>query len=158
MGMLGSVGWCLCMPNSQYSYLHWSGSLSWPAGQSAGPLQGCLTEWPAQTARSDWLVPVLINYSSLTYCCLDITIVKMLKIVWGKCHHGEQNYYFAHIYYFVSAFYHHSVEEEFLRLCYDFRYINGTRLDDRIIRTDWDSGFEEGRQYGLGESGGQVRE
>ncbi|XP_018649624.1 LOW QUALITY PROTEIN: putative 20 kD nuclear cap binding protein [Schistosoma mansoni] len=30
------------------------------------------------------------------------------------------------------------------------RYINKTRLDDRIIRTDWDAGFEEGRQYGRG--------
>lgn len=37
------------------------------------------------------------------------------------------------------------------------RYINGTRLDDRIIRTDWDAGFKEGRQYGRGKSGGQVR-
>ena len=36
------------------------------------------------------------------------------------------------------------------------RYINGTRLDDRIIRTDWDAGFREGRQYGRGKSGGQV--
>ena len=36
-------------------------------------------------------------------------------------------------------------------------YINGTRLDDRIIRTDWDAGFVEGRQYGRGKSGGQVR-
>ncbi|XP_062587641.1 nuclear cap-binding protein subunit 2-like, partial [Saccostrea cucullata] len=36
------------------------------------------------------------------------------------------------------------------------RYINGTRLDDRIIRTDWDHGFKEGRQYGRGKSGGQV--
>lgn len=36
------------------------------------------------------------------------------------------------------------------------RYINGTRLDDRIIRTDWDAGFKEGRQYGRGRSGGQV--
>ena len=36
-------------------------------------------------------------------------------------------------------------------------YINGTRLDDRIIRTDWDAGFIEGRQYGRGKSGGQVR-
>ncbi|XP_035751113.1 uncharacterized protein LOC104127082 [Egretta garzetta] len=35
------------------------------------------------------------------------------------------------------------------------RYINGTRLDDRIIRTDWDAGFKEGRQYGRGRSGGQ---
>ena len=36
-------------------------------------------------------------------------------------------------------------------------YINGTRLDDRVIRTDWDAGFEEGRQYGRGRSGGQVK-
>lgn len=36
------------------------------------------------------------------------------------------------------------------------RYINGTRLDDRIIRTDWDAGFVEGRQYGRGKTGGQV--
>jgi nuclear cap-binding protein subunit 2 len=38
------------------------------------------------------------------------------------------------------------------------RYINGTKLDDRIIRTDWDVGFKEGRQYGRGKSGGQVRD
>lgn len=36
------------------------------------------------------------------------------------------------------------------------RFINGTRLDDRIVRTDWDAGFVEGRQYGRGKSGGQV--
>lgn len=36
------------------------------------------------------------------------------------------------------------------------RCINGTRLDDRIIRTDWDAGFVEGRQYGRGKHGGQV--
>ncbi|VDN52998.1 unnamed protein product [Dracunculus medinensis] len=34
--------------------------------------------------------------------------------------------------------------------------INGTRLDDRIIRTDWDVGFSEGRQYGRGKHGGQM--
>jgi len=38
------------------------------------------------------------------------------------------------------------------------RYVNGTRLDDRIIRTDWDAGFVEGRQYGRGKHGGQVRD
>ena len=41
---------------------------------------------------------------------------------------------------------------------YGIRFINGTRLDDRIIRTDWDAGFVEGRQYGRGKSGGQVRD
>ncbi|XP_063711137.1 nuclear cap-binding protein subunit 2-like isoform X2 [Symsagittifera roscoffensis] len=38
------------------------------------------------------------------------------------------------------------------------RYVNGTRLDDRIIRTDWDAGFKEGRQFGRGRTGGQVRD
>ncbi|CAD5110976.1 DgyrCDS328 [Dimorphilus gyrociliatus] len=38
------------------------------------------------------------------------------------------------------------------------RYVNGTRLDERVVRTDWDAGFKEGRQYGRGKSGGQVRD
>ena len=28
------------------------------------------------------------------------------------------------------------------------KYIGGTKLDERVIRTDLDPGFEEGRQYG----------
>ncbi|XP_021532096.1 nuclear cap-binding protein subunit 2-like [Aotus nancymaae] len=35
-------------------------------------------------------------------------------------------------------------------------FLNGTCLDERIIHTDWDIGFREGRQYGRGVSGGQV--
>ena len=35
-------------------------------------------------------------------------------------------------------------------------FVNGTKLDNRIIRTDWDVGFKEGRQYGRGRGGGQV--
>ena len=35
-------------------------------------------------------------------------------------------------------------------------YIGGTKLDDRIIRIDWDAGFVDGRQFGRGKSGGQV--
>lgn len=38
------------------------------------------------------------------------------------------------------------------------RYVNGTRLDDRVIRCDWDAGFREGRQFGRGKHGGQVRD
>lgn len=38
------------------------------------------------------------------------------------------------------------------------KWINGSRLDDRVIRTDWDAGFKEGRQFGRGKSGGQVRD
>eukprot|EP00127_Corallochytrium_limacisporum_P004151 Clim_evm96s157 gene=Clim_evmTU96s157 len=38
------------------------------------------------------------------------------------------------------------------------KYLNGMKLDGRSIRTDWDAGFQEGRQYGRGSSGGQVRD
>ncbi|KAJ5387112.1 hypothetical protein N7509_009653 [Penicillium cosmopolitanum] len=38
------------------------------------------------------------------------------------------------------------------------KYVGGTKLDERIIRADLDPGFEEGRQYGRGKSGGQVRD
>jgi len=38
------------------------------------------------------------------------------------------------------------------------RLISGTKLDERIIRCDLDPGYKEGRQYGRGRSGGQVRD
>ncbi|TFK72194.1 RNA-binding domain-containing protein [Pluteus cervinus] len=38
------------------------------------------------------------------------------------------------------------------------RYISGTKLDERIIRCDLDLGYKEGRQFGRGKSGGQVRD
>ncbi|KAF3637225.1 Nuclear cap-binding protein subunit 2 [Capsicum annuum] len=36
------------------------------------------------------------------------------------------------------------------------KYISGTILDDRPIRVDFDWGFQEGRQWGRGRSGGQY--
>jgi len=38
------------------------------------------------------------------------------------------------------------------------KYLNGTIVDDRPIRVDFDWGFVEGRQFGRGKSGGQVRD
>ncbi|RPA78961.1 RNA-binding domain-containing protein [Ascobolus immersus RN42] len=38
------------------------------------------------------------------------------------------------------------------------KYVGGTKLDERLIRTDLDPGFKEGRQYGRGPTGGQVRD
>jgi len=38
------------------------------------------------------------------------------------------------------------------------KYLNGTILDDRPIRVDFDWGFVDGRQFGRGKSGGQVRD
>lgn len=38
------------------------------------------------------------------------------------------------------------------------KYVGGTKLDERVIRCDLDEGFAEGRQYGRGKSGGQVRD
>lgn len=37
-------------------------------------------------------------------------------------------------------------------------YVTGTKLDQRVIRCELDGGFKEGRQYGRGASGGQVRD
>ncbi|KAJ3276877.1 nuclear cap binding complex subunit [Terramyces sp. JEL0728] len=38
------------------------------------------------------------------------------------------------------------------------KYLNGTKLDERVIRTDIDPGFQQGRQFGRGKNGGQVRD
>jgi len=38
------------------------------------------------------------------------------------------------------------------------QFISGMKLDDRVIRCELDSGFIDGRQYGRGTSGGQVRD
>lgn len=38
------------------------------------------------------------------------------------------------------------------------RLISGTKLDERVIRCDLDPGYKDGRQYGRGRSGGQVRD
>lgn len=38
------------------------------------------------------------------------------------------------------------------------KYLNNTKLDDRVIKVDLDPGFVDGRQYGRGISGGQVRD
>lgn len=38
------------------------------------------------------------------------------------------------------------------------KYINGSMVDERVIRADLDTGFRDSRQYGRGRSGGQVRD
>lgn len=38
------------------------------------------------------------------------------------------------------------------------RFLDGARLDERYIRMDLDPGFKEGRQFGRGRTGGQVRD
>jgi nuclear cap-binding protein subunit 2 len=36
--------------------------------------------------------------------------------------------------------------------------LSETKLDNRVIRCEMDGGFQEGRQFGRGASGGQVRD
>ncbi|KAK9451724.1 nuclear cap-binding protein subunit 2 [Limtongia smithiae] len=38
------------------------------------------------------------------------------------------------------------------------KFLNRTKLDERMIQIDIDAGFTEGRQYGRGRSGGQVQD
>lgn len=51
-----------------------------------------------------------------------------------------------------DRFYTHAEAVDCMRL------VSGTKLDERIIRCDLDPGYKEGRQYGRGRSGGQVRD
>lgn len=37
-------------------------------------------------------------------------------------------------------------------------FISETKLDNRVVRCEMDGGFKEGRQFGRGLSGGQVRD
>lgn len=52
---------------------------------------------------------------------------------------------------FVEYFTREDAEKSVQFLC-------DTKLDERTIRVDYDIGFKEGRQYGRGRSGGQVRD
>jgi len=38
------------------------------------------------------------------------------------------------------------------------KFLDGAKLDDRFVRVDLDPGFREGRQFGRGRRGGQVRD
>lgn len=38
------------------------------------------------------------------------------------------------------------------------KWLDGLKLDERFVRIDLDPGFREGRQFGRGRSGGQVRD
>ncbi len=46
----------------------------------------------------------------------------------------------------------------FCNLLDSVKYLTSTTLDDRVIRVELDPGFAEGRQYGRGKQGGQVRD
>ena len=53
------------------------------------------------------------------------------------------------------AFVEFYTHEECMQAC---KYLNGVKIDDRIVRTDLDAGWSDGRQYGRGRHGGQVRD
>jgi len=53
------------------------------------------------------------------------------------------------------CFVEYTTHEDSLRAV---RYLNGTKLDDRIVQIDRDPGFTEGRQFGRGKNGGQRRD
>jgi hypothetical protein len=42
--------------------------------------------------------------------------------------------------------------------CACLKYISGTMCDGQIIRCELDGGFKQGRQFGRGKSGGQIRD
>lgn len=92
----------------------------------------CNMRWQARFF-TNWARPLLEHWGS---CPLICSLSKSLSWILTLC---------------CARYYTRTDAENAMR------FINGTRLDDRIIRTDWDAGFKEGRQYGRGKSGGQVR-
>lgn len=71
----------------------------------------------------------------------------VLRIIMGLDKHRKTPCGFAFVVFYTRADAEDAV-----------KYLNGTMLDDRPIRVDHDWGFQEGRQYGRGRSGGQVRD
>ena len=71
----------------------------------------------------------------------------VLRIVMGLDKHRKTPCGFAFVVYYTRQDAEDAV-----------KYLNGTVLDDRAIRVDHDWGFQEGRQFGRGRSGGQVRD
>lgn len=83
------------------------------------------------------LVPILERHD------LHISASKPFKL-WAN-HFNDCLFYL----YFVRYYSREDTEDA-------VKYISGTILDDRPIRVDFDWGFQDGRQWGRGRSGGQV--
>ncbi|WOO81181.1 Nuclear cap-binding protein subunit 2 [Vanrija pseudolonga] len=69
------------------------------------------------------------------------------RIIMGLDRHNKTPCGFAFVEYYLHS-----------EAVASLRYISGTKLDERIIRCDLDPGYKEGRQFGRGKSGGQVRD
>lgn len=52
---------------------------------------------------------------------------------------------------FIEYFNHDDAKEA-------HEYLDLLKLDERAIRVDWDVGFSEGREFGRGQGGNQVRD
>lgn len=82
-------------------------------------------------SKSDWLyAPILVETNELR--CGEIK-----RLVMGLDRFNKTPCGFC----FVEYYNHQDALD-----C--MKYIGGTKLDERIIRTDLDPGFQEGRQYG----------
>lgn len=84
---------------------------------------------------SQWIFPI---YNFTIYCSLSASLVYREPIV------------SLSLWYCPCRYYSREDTEDAVK------YISGTILDDRPIRVDFDWGFQEGRQWGRGRSGGQV--
>ena len=91
--------------------------------------------------------PPLLSASSLTNLQVFSKVGDVKRIVMGLDKHRHTPCGFCFVVYYTRE----DTED-----C--VKYVNGTMLDDRPIRVDFDWGFMEGRQFGRGRSGGQVRE
>ncbi|KAJ2634596.1 nuclear cap binding complex subunit [Coemansia sp. RSA 1286] len=111
--------------------------------------QGTTEQWNADIAKSTTLYVGNLSFYTTEEQLYEVfsKAGEIKRIIMGLSRQNKTPCGFC----FVEYYTHDSALE-----C--MKYVNGTKLDDRIIRTDIDPGFREGRQFGRGRSGGQVRD
>ncbi|KAJ1929094.1 nuclear cap binding complex subunit [Linderina macrospora] len=111
--------------------------------------QGSQSQWQTDLAKSSTLYVGNLSFYTTEEQLYEIfsKAGEVKRIIMGLDRHQKTPCGFC----FVEYYTHESALE-----C--MKYVNGTKLDDRVIRTDLDPGFKEGRQFGRGKSGGQVRD
>ncbi|KAJ1933732.1 nuclear cap binding complex subunit [Kickxella alabastrina] len=111
--------------------------------------QGSTDQWSTDLARTTTLYVGNLSFYTTEEQLYEIfsKAGEIKRIIMGLSRNNKTPCGFC----FVEYYTHENALE-----C--MKYVNGTKLDDRIIRTDLDPGFKEGRQFGRGRSGGQVRD
>ncbi|KAJ1861245.1 nuclear cap binding complex subunit [Coemansia sp. RSA 2703] len=120
-----------------------------PSTYKDNQYQGTNDQWNSDLAKSSTLYVGNLSFYTTEEQLYEVfsKAGEIKRIIMGLSRNDKTPCGFC----FVEYYTHESALECMM-------YVNGTKLDERIIRTDLDPGFREGRQFGRGRSGGQVRD